>query len=518
MALYNLNREQLQVVQTADGHVAVAAGPGTGKTHTLACRIAYLIREKRLPPRQILAVTFTRSAAQEMRERVKSMLAGTPFERDLSELWIETFHAAALRILREQSYPFGDKTNWTLASEEEKLSFVNGLVPAKEIPEFLERVRRHKQRLEPHPEVAALEYQRRLHKSCRLDFDDLFIETFRLFNEHTDVLRGYRLRFQYIIADEFQDTSFAQYQFLKMLAGKNVCVLGDPDQAIYGFQSGGFRPFQQFRHDFPSCKIFALRENYRSQSMILEAAQQVIERNPAQLPRELKARLEQGLPIEISGHETEAQEAEMIARAIEGLIGGASTFTIDTQWAKKGADSGSYGWNDIAILYRFHSQARAIAKVLERAGLPHQIYAKPSPQDAEAQVSRTDDLEDYQNAAGVRGEGIRLMTLHRSKGLEFPVVFVLGCEEGVLPHCGAELSDEEKRLQIEEERRLFYVGMTRAKNRLFLSHAKKRFLFGQTLAEGPSSFLKDIEEQLRVLQKHQPPARKKPQAAQLQLF
>jgi DNA helicase-2/ATP-dependent DNA helicase PcrA len=353
------------------------------------------------------------------------------------------------------------------------------------------------------------EYQKRLLAAKLLDFDDLFLYACRLLDEKPEVLSHYQQRFRYILVDEFQDTSFAQYQLLRCLSSGNVCVIGDPDQAIYSFTGDSFKPFEEFRKDYTEYRILPLSENYRSQAGILEAAKQVIGKNQAQLPRELYARLERGLPIEIMAHASESQEAEMIARKIEGLLGGASYFTIDSSWAEKEKESYRYGLGDIAILYRFHAQARKIGEALRRAGLPCRVFGK-KPEQGDA-VSTAQELEDFQNheeaapSAILRGEWVSLMTLHRSKGLEFPVVFLAGCEEGVLDG------------DLEEERRLFYVGMTRAKNRLFLSYAKKRFLFGKTLHQGPSRFLRDIEEELRMFRENSP-AKKPVRIQQLTLF
>lgn len=427
-----LNSRQKAIVETADGPCVIVAGPGTGKTRALAHRIAYLMEQKRIPPSAILAVTFTRSAALEMRERVKMIC---PLSAALAKEGISTFHAAAWRILQEQ----GVAVDWERIQKEET-------------------------------------------------FDELLVSVTRLFQEKPAVLEQYRNRFRYILVDEFQDTSLLQYGFFKQLAGENVCVIGDPDQAIYGgLADQACNPFEQFQKDFPCHSVFSLSENYRSQGVIVEAAKQVITKNHSPLPRQLQARLEQGFPVEISAHQSDSQEAEMIVKKIEGLLGGASYFTIDSRWAQKESESYSYGLGEMAIFYRFHAQAKKLEQALERAGIPFQTFGKKS-------------LEEEIITAGDR---ITLMTLHRSKGLEFPVVFLTGCEEGVLPY---EESD------LEEERRLFYVGMTRAKRRLFLSYAKTRFLFGKMRKGGPSPFLQDIEEKLRILQQSRAPAKKKASA------
>ena len=516
MNLENLNPDQREAVLSAEGACIVLAGPGTGKTTTLAHRVAYLLERKRVPGRQVLAVTFTRAAAREMRERVRALLSGSALEQQADEAWIETFHAAARRILRDENYPFGPGVEWKIASDEEKKAAAEAAAPGREAASFLEEVRRAKQNLTG-PEVPAFgDYQSRLFNARRLDFDDLLSYVCRLFEERPEVLSRYRARFRYVLVDEFQDTSLAQYRILSQLFPKNLCALGDPDQAIYGFQGGAFEPFEAFRRDRPAARVLPLAQNYRSQLTILEAAKQVIGRNPERLPRSLEARLEQGLPVEISACRTDLQEAEMTARRIEDLIGGSSHFAVDSRWARKDGESGTYGLQDIAVLYRFHAQARLLRKALERSGLPFRVFAKKKPSEAELPFG--EDLEDFRNDdAGLEGEGVTLMSLHRSKGLEFPVVFILGCEDGILPY-GRSAEPELRAKEIEEERRLFYVGMTRAKSRVFLSHAAQRFLFGRTLEAPPSPFLREMEERLRLLRQDAPPKKKPPKPDQLQLF
>ncbi|MFH1725307.1 MAG: UvrD-helicase domain-containing protein [Elusimicrobiota bacterium] len=499
-----LNSRQLEAVRSTDGPGIISAGPGTGKTRTFAHRVAHLLREKGVPARDILAVTFTRSAAGEMRRRLERLLSGTPAAEGLAELWVETFHAAALRILRQEGYPFGPGVAFSVVPEEEKPVLLEGLMPRKEMGAFLEGVRRDKLRLRAPADGPGAEYQRRLSTAKLLDYEDLFIFACRLFDEKPEVLERYRGRFRHILVDEFQDTSLAQYALLRRLASGNVCVIGDPDQALYGFASGSFSPFERFKEDFPGHRVLPLSENYRSQAVILEAAKQVIRRNRAQLPRDLRARMERGLPVGISEHRSDRQEAEMTARRIEGLLGGSSHFTIDSRWAEKESESYAYGLDDIAVLYRFHAQARRFEEALGRVGLPYRTFGK-KPKGDGGKDSAEEDLEDFREGKGPRGEGISLMTLHRAKGLEFPVVFLTGCEDGVLPF----RRDEGGQAELEEERRLFYVGMTRAKSRLFISYAKRRLLFGSPREAGPSPFVKDIEEELRVLEASRAPVKKK---------
>lgn len=511
-----LNSYQFKVVEEPHKHLIVVAGPGTGKTLTLAHKAAYLLEKKKISGQEILAVTFTRSAAQEMRERLCKLLESSA-KNELPHFWIDTFHAIALKILREEAYPFGPNISWRLIEENEKRALLNQRARKKEISKVLEEIRQQKQKLKIPQEGIAQEYQNRMLENKTLDFDDLFCYVSLLFKERPEILEKYRKRFSFILLDEFQDTSFAQYHFINQLVSNNFCVFGDPDQAIYGFIADFFSPFEQFKKDYPDHKILSLSENYRSQMTILEAAKQVINKNLSSLPRSLEARLKQGMPIQITSYQTDTQESEMIVREIESFLGGSSYFSIDSQWTKEERKNYKYGFKDICILYRFHAQNRLLKKALERAGLPYKIFAKENKNE---EIPQTEDLENFQNnEKGLpEGEAITLMTLHRSKGLEFPVIFILGCEEGIIPYYTQE-EPLTRRQELEEERRLFYVGMTRAKNRLFLSYAKKRMLFGKMRESSPSPFLQDIEEKLKVLEKSQTPAKKlSPQTNQLSLF
>ncbi len=492
----HLNPAQQAAVEALEGPVVIVAGPGTGKTRTFAHRVAHMIQDHHVPPGRILAVTFTRSAAGEMVDRLKSLLGMVP-----DGLWVETYHAAALRILREQGYPHGAGVDFALIADADKPALLDGLVSKKEATVFLDDLRREKQRLSWPNDGRAAEYQKRLAVRRLLDFDDLFLYATRLFSERPEVAAAYSKRFEYVVVDEFQDTNYAQYQFLRSLTPKNLCVIGDPDQAIYGF-AGNFRAFEAFKMDFPNHRMCRLSENYRSQGAIVQAATQVIAKSPAQLPRFLNARLANGLPLTITRYSTDRQEAEMIVRKIEALLGGSSYFTIDSGWAKGDEERHGYGLADIAILYRVHAQARPIVDALEHAGLPYRCFGRPSAPE---------DLEDFlAGEPAPTGDAISLMTLHRAKGREFPAVFIAGCEEGLLPY---ERSEDPK-----EERRLFFVGMTRARQRLFLSSAAKRFLYGETRHAAPSLYLSDIQDELRRLEDAQAPRRPVEQERQQSLF
>lgn len=495
-----LNKEQLNAVSHTEGPVIILAGPGTGKTRTLSYKIAYLIKEKNISPDNILAVTFTRSAANEIRERLKILLKDLIPEKEIKNMTIGTFHSIAFEILETEKYPFG--SSFRIIEEEEKKRLLKDIVLPKEITGLLEEIRRSKQKLFLPEITCAREYQKKLVERNLVDFEDLFIYVLQLFKEKYEILNKYKNQFKYILVDEFQDTGFAQYEFMKVLANENICVIGDPDQSIYGFINNFFAPFEQFKKDFPNARIIRLKENYRSQNNIINAAKQVIDKNKSLFPRCLESCIEAGLPIEIIPCRSERHEAELVVRKIESLLGGSSYFAIDSNRSGSVKENAIYSLKDIAILYRFHAQSKILEKALEKAGLPYETFGKEVEE-----ISGEGEFRDFvTNDKSVplpieyRGEKISLLTLHRAKGLEFPVVFITGLEEGVLPCCDAGL---------DEERRLFYVGITRAKNRLILCHSLKRFLFGKNLAAGPSRFLKDIHDTLKMLQNIKIPLKKK---------
>jgi DNA helicase II / ATP-dependent DNA helicase PcrA len=499
----NLSSRQQQAVEAGDRALLIVAGPGTGKTCTLVHRIACLLQTQGLDPENILAVTFTRAAAREMRDRLQGLLPGGASR--LTSLWVDTFHAVALKLLRRHEFPFGPGAEFQVADEDERQRLLAAVAGPGRAKRLSDEIRRSKQRLIRPSEGAAGAYQKELETRRFLDFDDVLLYACLLLAERRDLRERYRARFLHVLVDEFQDTSFAQYQLFHHLAGHNACAIGDPDQAIYGFAGNDFQPFEQFVRDFPQHATVSLSENRRSQAGIVEAAAQIIGRNAASLPRDLQAVLERGLPISVTAYGTARQEAAMIVRTIEGLLGGASGFTVESRWAEKEAETYAYGLEDIAILTRFHAQTRDLETALTRAGLPYQVFGKKTGEEHE---SRTEDLQDLQKredaaplGPGLRGNKISVMTLHRSKGLEFPVVFIPGCEDGVLPYAES---------RAEEERRLFYVGMTRAKSRLFLSYAKNRRLFGRTLGGRPSPFLLDMEEGLRCWTESRRPDRTRP--------
>jgi DNA helicase-2/ATP-dependent DNA helicase PcrA len=234
-----LNKDQLDAVSRTEGPVIILAGPGTGKTWTLTRKIAFLIKEKNISPENILAVTFTRSAANEIRERLKSILKDLIPEKEIKNISISTFHSIAFEILKIEKYPF--KSPFRIIEKEEKRRLLENIVSPKEMTGLLEEIKCSKQKLSIPETADAREYQRKLAEKNLVDFEDLFIYVLQLFKEKPEILNKYKNCFRYVLVDEFQDTGFAQYEFMKILANENICVIGDPDQSIYGFINNFFK-------------------------------------------------------------------------------------------------------------------------------------------------------------------------------------------------------------------------------------------------------------------------------------
>lgn len=625
-----LNARQLEAVTAGNGPVLVLAGAGSGKTRVLTERIAYLIRERGVSPERILAFTFTNKAAGEMRSRVEKLLGA----RELP-LWIGTFHATGLRILRREAHHLGVGRDFSVYDEDDAIALVKQVT--KELgfalDEFppavvLERISRWKCDLVL-PEQASNEasdgtkkefvriyerYQAGLRKANAMDFDDLIARVVELFTAHPHVRDRYARQFLHVLVDEFQDTSAIQMLMIDFLAGRhrNLFVVGDDDQAIYGWRGATVENILQFDRLYSGAAIIRLEENYRSTNAILEAANQLISRNRGRLGKNLWSRLGAGeKPVLVLADDDE-EEASAIRDTVLELI------------------RAGYRRSDIAILYRTHAQSRVIETLLRTTGLPYQIiggvrfyerreirdllgylkvvanpgdnvnfarivnvprrgigeatlrriaeaagegsflaaarnkaflstlqrsqrdrvasflelissiereaisgtaydvlsaviektryrdYLREDPKTVETRIENVEELlvEAQRFSASSRDPSLRafleeiallsdidtmedddsvaLMTLHNAKGLEYRAVLIAGIEEGLLPHYSS-FDDEE---DVEEERRLFYVGITRAKERLFLFAAANRMRFGSFTAMRPSRFLADIPSSL----------------------
>ena len=507
-----LDEYQQNAVQNENKQLLIIAGPGSGKTTVLTRRIAYLINEKNINPENCLAITFTRRAAQEMRERLNKLLSS-----GAEKLNIHTFHSLCFSILKENYETAGLAKDFTVMSEQEK----------------------------------ALCKDEKLLENA-LSFDDLITLTVKLLEENEDLLKNYRERFKYISVDEYQDIDESQYKLTRLLVPQNgnIFVIGDPNQAIYGFRGGNAEFFNNFKIDYPDTQTISLKNNYRSTNSIVDASNQMI--NCFNIVSVLDRPHEK---ITIHKAPTDKAEAEFIASTIENLIGGHSFFSIDSQ--RSTGDDTDYSFSDFAIIYRTSSQLPPIIEALKRTGMPfvklsNDLLCEQKPvmellnslndeSPVYEQIENGNfEIDDYiiqyllniaenskdknefihqvsllteADALDKRADRITLMTLHASKGLEFKCVFIAGLEDGILPLYRAE---EDK--EIEEERRLLYVGMTRAKERLFLSHAEKRFWLGTPKNLPVSPFLTKIQDDLLNLSKFNKEYKEKDNSEQLSLF
>ncbi len=650
-----LNGEQARAVTTIDGPLLILAGAGSGKTRVIAHRIAYLVGAKGIPPRRILAVTFTNRAAGELRERITA-LVGEP-GRDVEA---GTFHSLCARVLRRDGDAIGLDRRFVIYDTDDQQQLMKRILAEQDLPatgEFrpaavlgaISRAKNdmldadflahnavnHRERVIA---VLAARYAERLRQVNALDFDDLLLRAVDLFQQAPEVLERYQARWQYLHVDEYQDTNRPQYLWVRALAAahRNLCVVGDDDQSIYGWRGANVQNILDFERDYPDATVVKLEQNYRSTQLILDVAHAVVSRNERRTDKKLWTENQGGVPIQRFEAFNEEEEAEWIARQVEGLVGA----TGKSGWLTRRADddeSTRFRPKDLAVMYRMNAQSRAIEEAFLRYGIRYQLvggtrfYQRREVKDALAylRVLRSDtDAVSYERVINVPARGIgeksvsvlraaadrlegsmygaveaagkghfegltgrartaigefyalvarlrrrigvlplpelldevleqsgyramladgseegedrwanllelravttryddlapddaldrlleetalvadqdsyegekdavTLITLHAAKGLEFPVVFIAGLEEGVFPHNRA-LDDEH---ELEEERRLAYVGITRAKRRLFLSHAWRRATWGGGGMSIPSRFLLEIPPDLMV--------------------
>ena len=654
-----LNPEQARAVTTTEGPLLILAGAGSGKTRVLAHRIAYLVGVKGVPPWRILAVTFTNKAASELRDRIISLVG-----EGGREVQAGTFHALCARVLRQDGTAIGVDRRFVIYDTDDQQALMKQILREQDLPltgEFrpsavLGAISRAKnEMLDPtflslnaanHRERTiarlATRYQERLKTARALDFDDLLLEAVRLFDEAPEVLAKYQERWRYLHVDEYQDTNRAQYLWVKALATRygNLAVVGDDDQSIYSWRGADLRNILDFERDWPNTAVVKLERNYRSTQLILDAAHAVVSRNTARKDKKLWTDNAGGLKIQRFEAYNEEEEAEWIARQVEGLMGGRGTAL--TRRADEDDRDTRFRARDVAVMYRMNAQSRAIEESFLRYNIHYQLiggtrfYARREVKDALAYLrilrSDTDSvsferiinvparaigdktvealraaaaasdpetgepsttwsaieraargdlpvaprtrtalaefaalirklrsrvavlplpelLDEVLEASGYRAmladgseegeerwanllelrsvttryddldpedaldrlleetalvadqdsyegdaDAVTLITLHAAKGLEFPVVFIAGLEEGLFPHSRA-LEDER---QLEEERRLAYVGITRAKRRLYLSHAWRRATWGMGQAAVPSRFLLEIPAELMI--------------------
>jgi DNA helicase II / ATP-dependent DNA helicase PcrA len=635
--LSGLNDAQAAAVTYGGGPLLIVAGAGSGKTKVLTHRIAWLISHEKLSPFEILAITFTNKAAQEMRERVASLIGPVA-----NRMWVSTFHAACVRMLRRDGARLGYKSNFTIYDQSDAVRLAGYVIrdfgldakkfPARsihanisaaknELVDFESYAARARTVMERRIGEVYREYQQRLLAANAMDFDDLLLVAVNLLQACPDVLDHYRHRFRHVLVDEYQDTNRAQNELVLLLAGEHhqVTVVGDSDQSVYGWRGADIRNILQFEQAFSDATVVMLEQNYRSTQVVLDAANAVISNNTMRKPKALWTDRIGGELVVRYHAEDEHDEGSWLASEILKL--------------HRAGDDGarppgsSYQWGDIAVFYRANAQSRAVEEELVRLDIPYKVVggtrfydrrevkdmlaylrAVANPDDevsfkrivnvpkrgvGDTSVARLDkwarehgvtfaDAVQQAEVAGVTGKalaGLRdlqgllvdlrgqaeeggpagllaavaertgyidellaehsveaagrienieeligaareadsldgfleqvslisdvdevdgdesrvtLMTLHTAKGLEYPVVFIVGMEEGVFPHLRSLGEPDE----MEEERRLAYVGITRARERLYLSHAWCRSLWGQTQYNQPSRFLQEIPEAL----------------------
>ncbi len=568
--LAGLDSDQRRAAEIIAGPLLIVAGPGSGKTRTLTHRIAHLIRNHHVRPEHCLAITFTRRAADEMRERLHRLL---PAVADTIPLF--TFHAFGMSVLQEHWNAAGLQRGFRVLSDTERQYLLRETlgVSARQTRSLLSAISVAKRTGQPPAEARQAEvynrYQQELDAQNLVDFDDLIGRTIQAFESDTGLRDAYRERYQWMCIDEYQDVDEQQARLIKLLVPPdgNICAIGDPDQAIYRFRGADVRFFAQFTTDFPGARVVRLTRNYRSDRNIVHLSSQVIAPSGSE-QKSTPALADTPSLITLHEARTERAEAEFVVQSIETLLGGHSFFSIDSGRSRDAEDQ-AVSFSDIAVLYRTEAQAEAVVEALHRSGMPFQKHAhtrlldhpgvavlidvlREQPGDgalvarleaacdnAEASgrgetraaleplqpVAREcgDDLDRFLSALALetqvdtwdpRADRISLLTLHAAKGLEFPVVFIVGCEDGLLPLTWGKAEAAE----LEEERRLFYVGVTRAKTKLYLCHAQKRRWRGTVQSMSPSPYLADIEEHLLERHRSRLSARGKKKADQLELF
>lgn len=629
-----LNPRQREAVEKTEGPLLILAGAGSGKTRVITLRAAYLIYSG-VQPESVLAVTFTNKAANEMKERVVSLLQSKKGKSPV----ISTFHSLCLNILRKEIHLLGYRRNFIIYDSSEQLSLLRNLLSDIRAydrsfrPEaIMETIGRLKNEfnvskgadtaLEEFTAVVYPRYQEMLKAMNAVDFDDLLLLTIKLFREHPAVLQKYQEKFSYIMVDEYQDTNKAQYDFIKMLAGekKNLCVVGDDDQSIYGWRGATLYNILDFEKDFPGTVVVRLEQNYRSTGNILQAANGVINNNRKRMEKSLWSAGSKGPLVNVFRASDSEQEARWVADRIAQIryeknsayenfavlyranlfsrpfeaalrtnripytvVGGTSYFErkevkdlaaylkiianpLDDLSLLRAANAPKRGLgpttisrfadfekdNSISLLEAFRrnnevaglgkmvndsvnrfielidrysiefqkpgGMAKALKDLTEEINYKNYIYelyktpeaALRRIENVEAFIQSLSQYEETNESPSLPGFletlaltdlsyeksektfGVTLTSFHSAKGLEFPVVFIVGLEEDLLPHRKSQDTEGD----LEEERRLFYVGITRAMKELYLTYTGHRIKYGKRLPASPSRFLEEIPEEL----------------------
>lgn len=544
MPVLTLNTAQEQAVNNTRGVVAVIAGPGTGKTHTLTARIITLIHETNIPAENILALTFTIKAAHEMRTRLHQHLLP-----DQPTPTIATLHSFCFGLLTQHH---GQPP--IIRTEADQLALLQTLLQQETLKnspaKLLKKIRHAKTLPDPLLHLSETEqqifstYQEHLAAQGQYDYEDLIIQANRLFVENAPAAQEYQNQYQFIHVDEFQDLNQPQQALIVQLAQmhQNLFIIGDPDQSIYSFRGARPNGFEQITQHFPETKTYLLEDNYRSGQTILNTAHSLIAHDPhAASVRPLHSHVPTPGTITLMRGHNQFQEAHYIVEMIQRLLGGITRQNFDTNLIESHSDA-TYNFGDIVVLLRSRSQGRFFKRYLLKSGIPFEFVSEKSlleypelqslitalqeksRQSAgafaslsqylqetieslqldpthetlqylikEAADTETGDLArdipfflqyltilQYDNQVAIPADKVIFMTIHAAKGLEFPVVFVPGLDEGILPS-GISHENEEK---IAEERRLLYVAMTRAKQELYLSSAN---------GQSPSRFLSELD-------------------------
>jgi uncharacterized protein (TIGR00375 family) len=586
--LDGLDPEQREAAEVVDGALLIVAGPGTGKTRTLTHRLAHLVGERGVAPERCLALTFTRRAAEEMRQRLAALAPGAA-----ERLTVTTFHGLGLRLLRELRSEVGLPRGFRVADPaqcEALATQIFGLQPREARRKLAELSTARSGIPRADPEDAPREasgdlrvWEEALCDRGWVDFDGLLLLPLRLLGERPDLAAAVRERFGWVSIDEYQDIDAVQYALVRRLVPPdgNLCAIGDPDQSIYRFRGADVGFFLRFQEDFPGARVVHLGRNYRSNPALVEAAGQAI--RPASLVpgRRLEAvRREAPERVVVQEAASGRAEAELVVHTLERLLGGTSYFSLDSGRVD-GVEGRQLSFADFAVLYRTGAQAAPLAEALGRAGIPFQKRSHHRLADhagvrkllaaaagetpggsVEARLLRA--VERLSGEAGVaelaeaaellrplavacgddperllaevalgeevdlwdpRAERVSLLTLHAAKGLEFPVVFLVGCEDGLLPLSWPGVEEgrdaaaraEELAQKLAEERRLFFVGMTRAERLLVITHARRRRIRGEVQQRRPSPFLEAIAAALLDRRREEEAAAERPEAGAVQL-